>query len=208
MAWKGNEGIRNQVKDERPYMESFRISNKSDARKLSVLRQKLWAETYRGIYPDDMIFNYNFASHESKFLSQIESSETEVYIIEINEEPIGYFIFGEPGHQRMKKYGLHLKSLYILSKYQNMGIGSRVFMFLGQYCIVHGIKNFYNSCNSHNTHARDFYMKNGGRMFYENSGHDEKVEDQCYFEYIINHNAGRNFVWLKMFYSIMKLEVC
>lgn len=164
-------------------METFRISKKTDAKKLSILRQKVWEETYIGIYPDEMIFSYDFASHENKFLSQIESAETEVYIIEMNEEPIGYFSFGKPSRHKMNKNGLYLNSLYVLSKYQKFGIGSRVFMFLRQYCLDRGIECFYNSCNAYNTSAKNFYIKMSGKIIHEDSGHDEKVEDQIYFEY-------------------------
>lgn len=88
-------------------------------------------------------------------------------------------------HKDMNNYGLCINSLYILSKYQHMGIGSRVFSFVREYCQNNGIHNFYNSCNTHNTKAKNFYAKMGSVIFFEDSGHADKAEDQCYFKYTL-----------------------
>jgi len=166
-------------------MLTFKLAKREDAKRLSILRQCVWNETYRNIYPDDVIDNFDFKLHENKFLKQFDDLETEVYIIMVDEEIVGYFSIGIPNYQNMKEYDLYLKSLYILSKFQNLGIGSNVFQFVRSYCIERGFTTFFNSCNTHNVNAKEFYEKMGGELFFENSGHDNKIEDQSFFKYVV-----------------------
>ena len=45
----------------------IRKANYSDCQKLSLLKREIWETTYRGIYPDEKINNYNYAENEIKF---------------------------------------------------------------------------------------------------------------------------------------------
>jgi GNAT superfamily N-acetyltransferase len=126
---------------------------------------------------------FNHDLHEARFRRQIEDPETQVYIIELEEKPIGYFSFGKPKDKIMENYGLYLHSLYVRSAYQNLGIGRRVFDFIRNHCKEQNIGSFTNSCNPHNTKARDFYLHMGGKPVHEDSGHAHKIEDQIFFEH-------------------------
>lgn len=170
---------------ERKIMEVFRPAEKRDARTLSMTREMVWSETYRGIYPDELLERFDHDLHEARFRKQIEDPETQVYIIELEEKPIGYFSFGKPKDKVMENYGLCLHSLYVRTAYQNLGIGSRVFSFIRNYCLEKSIRRFTNSCNTHNIKARDFYLHMGGKPVHEDSGHAEYIEDQIFFEYRI-----------------------
>lgn len=50
----------------------IRIATKEDIKKLAVLRQKVWDETYRGIYSDDIIDNYDYEEAKKYFQSIIK----------------------------------------------------------------------------------------------------------------------------------------
>ena len=44
----------------------FRRATVDDVRTLTETRQKVWATTYRGIYPDEMIDQYDFDCHAAR----------------------------------------------------------------------------------------------------------------------------------------------
>ena len=44
----------------------FILAKETDAMCISKLRQKVWASTYRGIYPDDMIDLFDYDWHAEK----------------------------------------------------------------------------------------------------------------------------------------------
>ena len=167
-------------------MENYRIARVADAKMLAATRQKAWKTTYIGIYSDDKIDNFDYGVHEQKFITQIRNPENNVYVIEIDNEVIGYFSFGTPRHGSYKDFELCLNSLYILKYYQGRGIGSRIFAFVKDYCRNNGINKFFNACNTHNIKAKAFYKEMGGILTFEDSGHTDKAEDQCYFEYILH----------------------
>ena len=52
-----------------------------DARFLSEMRRKVWLTTYRGIYPDKMLDEFDYEFHDNKNLSMINSEEFSVYFI-------------------------------------------------------------------------------------------------------------------------------
>lgn len=166
-------------------MYVIRSAKEKDAKRLSMLRQKVWSENYRGIFQDEMIDNFDFDMHELKFSSQINDPETEVFIIENDGNQIGYFCFSTTTHETMSMFGLRLISLYILSEYQNKGIGTNIFSHIRKYCSENNITNFYNTCNMYNFNAIEFYKKMGGIVIFEDTGHENKFENQIYFEYIV-----------------------
>lgn len=166
-------------------MNIFRPAVLADASILALLRRTVWDETYRGVYPDDLIDQFDFDFHTDKFAREINHPDHYVYIIEVRGEKAGYFTFSESHTPDENRYELHLNSLYVLSRYQRMGIGRTVISFIRQYCTERNFKSFYNSCNTHNKEAIKFYTRMGGRLFHEDSGHKEKIEDQSYFEYDI-----------------------
>ena len=166
-------------------MYGFRHAKEEDAKKLAELRQKVWAENYRGIFHDRMIDEFDFELHENKFITQIKDIKNEIIIIEKGGNQIGYFCISNPNQESLGRIGLRLNSLYILSEYQKKGIGTNVFSYIREYCSKKNITFFYNSCNMHNSKAIEYNKKMGGRIVYEDSGHEEKFEDQIYFEYRI-----------------------
>ena len=69
---------------------AFVPAEPEEAHLLSEFRQKVWATTYRGIYPDDIIDNFDFEFHDSRNLEWINSGEYLVFFITENDEKAGY----------------------------------------------------------------------------------------------------------------------
>lgn len=89
---------------------------KEDAAAIIALRHQIWGTTYRGIYPDDMIDNFDWAWHREKELLRINDPAYSVYLLQKDDQNIGYLTISRTD-------GIVLQSLYILSEYQRQGIG-------------------------------------------------------------------------------------
>lgn len=157
-------------------MIEFVTAAQPDAAVISHLRQKVWATTYRGIFPDEMIDNFDYPWHEGRDLARIRSEDYLVYRITASGENIGYFIIG-------KQDPLVLQSLYILPAYQNQGIGRMVFDWIRKFCKDNGIAAFTCQCQPQNGNALAFYQKMGGRIIARNEDNEEHWQDSVTFEF-------------------------
>ena len=60
---------------------SIRLANEKDCKKLSELKHQVWIETYRGIYSDEKIDNFDYLKNEKKFLDIINNKSIDLYIV-------------------------------------------------------------------------------------------------------------------------------
>ncbi|CQR74238.1 GNAT family N-acetyltransferase [Sporomusa ovata] len=164
-------------------MVIFRVALEKDAQTITEIRQKAWNTTYRGIYPDEIIDQYNFDRYYPKDLMQIKNPQLKVYLIEDGKEAVGYFIYGKNLLGTYKDFEICLKSLYILPKYQRQGIGTQAFTMLKTYCKENHINKFYNECNVENRNALAFYHKMGGKIGMKDDEHESQGENTCWIEY-------------------------
>ena len=149
----------------------------SDAAAISALRQRIWDTTYRGIYPDAVIDDFNYDWHQQRDLKKISDPSFTVYLIKYDDEAIGYFIFQHADTR------VWLYSLYVLQEYQHRGIGKQAFSILKNYCKEKGIGRFSCDCNPHNENAMRFYQRMGGVVIKTDTGHRNKQEDGIIFEF-------------------------
>ena len=149
----------------------FAPAKASDAAAISTLRQKIWNTTYRGIYPDAVIDDFNYDWHQQRDLKKISDPSFTVYLIKYGDENIGYFIFQSAAS------GVWLNSLYVLQEYQHRGIGKQAFAILKDYCRKKGITRFACDCSPHNETAMQFYRRMGGVITKTDTGHENKQED-------------------------------
>ncbi len=61
----------------------IRLANQNDIKNLAKLKQKTWGETYRGIYADDIIDNFDYEKAEKSFQSIIENENISLYVVEM-----------------------------------------------------------------------------------------------------------------------------
>lgn len=74
----------------------IRLATKEDTKNLAILKQKVWDETYRGIYYDDIIDHFDYEKSEEKFLTIINNDEVSLYVVESKDELVGYMEVGTP----------------------------------------------------------------------------------------------------------------
>lgn len=149
----------------------------SDTVTISTLRQRIWDTTYRGIYPDTVIDDFNYDWHQKRDLKKISDPSFTVYLIKDGDEDIGYFIFQHTGSW------VWLHSLYVLREYQHSGIGKQAFSILKDYCKKRGIYRVACDCSPYNENAMEFYRRMGGVVTKTDTGHENKQEDGVIFEF-------------------------
>ena len=133
---------------------------------LGQLRQQCWAAAYRGIYPDDMIDQFDFPWHEKQDLARISSPDFDVSIIREDDADIGYMIVrhGAPPL---------LHSLYLLPQYQHRGIGRMAFSRMVDICRARRQPYFLCHCQRENTAALAFYHRMGGAIIARDESNPE-----------------------------------
>lgn len=144
----------------------FISAEEGDVPEIIALRQKIWSTTYRGVYPDSMIDDFDFAWHREKELLRVRSPAYFVYLIVRDGQRIGYLTM-------RKNDAFTLQSLYILAEYQRRGIGKMAFDFIRQFCREQGAEAFICHCVPENMAARAFYRKMGGVQVGEDLDNEE-----------------------------------
>lgn len=161
----------------------FKKATLDDCMELSKMKKIMWEYTYRGIYQDEDIDNYDYENHKKKFESKIKGNEI-FYWIGFDDEICGYFSIGIPRY-KYKNFSLSLNSLYILPSYQRKGIGKEVFKFINNYCRENNLDKFMTCCNFYNKNAYSFYSKMGGIVGHVDNNGSDKAAHQYYIEYYI-----------------------
>ena len=149
---------------------------KEDVPEIIALRHQIWGTTYRGIYPDDMIDNFDWAWHQEKELLRINDPAYSVYLLQKDDQNIGYLTISRTD-------GIVLQSLYILSEYQRQGIGRAAFDFIKAYCREHGAKFFTCHCVPENLNARAFYEKMGGEVIRTDLANEEPWQNSVTYRF-------------------------
>lgn len=167
-------------------MSEFVLAKETDAPTIARLRQEIWASTYRGIYPDDMIDQFDHAWHTARDLSRIQNEAYLVFLIKDEAASVGYLTLkkGEP---------LLLLSLYVLKDYQHRGIGRAAFALICRYCAQSGLTNFTCQCQPQNASAVDFYRAMGGVITARDEGNDETWQDSVKFTFSVEENCDEAY---------------
>lgn len=130
----------------------------SELSMLGELRQRCWNATYRGIYPDNMIDNFDYAYHLKRDAAQLSDNSYNTYFIRLNNKTVGYLSL------KIGSESAVLKSLYILPEGQRKGIGTLAFRMVRQTCATNRVENFVCCCHPDNKGALTFYLKMGGKV--------------------------------------------
>lgn len=138
-----------------------RLAKLNDCEELSKLKQKVWQETYRGIYSDSKIDNYDYEENKNKFINIINNPDIFLYVVEDNSKLVGYMDCGIP-LRPYKDYEQEIGLLYLLKDYQRKGIGKELFNIGYNKIKENGYNEFFISCNKYNVNAQEFYKKMGG----------------------------------------------
>lgn len=128
----------------------------TDAKIFGQLRNKCWQSTYRGIYPNEMIENFDFDFHLRQDTNRLCDKQYKNFLIKSNSTDVGYMTL------KFYKDFLVIQSLYLLPNEQRQGIGSMAFQLVRRICIEHKMSYFICYCHPDNTKALTFYSKMGG----------------------------------------------
>ncbi len=156
----------------------FEPAAEEDAGTIIELRKRIWATTYRGLYPDSMIDGFDYAWHLEKELQRIRNPEYCVYRIVKNDRNIGYL-------STRKMDTVILQSLYVLEEYQHQGIGRSGFDFVKRYCTEMGVDSFICHCLPKNRNARKFYETMGGTVIGEDMDNEESWMNSVIYRFMV-----------------------
>ena len=154
----------------------FISASENDVMSILNLRKQIWATTYRGIYPDSMIDDFDYAWHTDKEMRRISNPAYATYFITKDEFNIGYLTI-------RKTDKVILQSLYILEEYQHQGIGKFAFKFINKYCKNYGTNSFICHCLPDNKNARLFYEKMGGKLIGEDLDNEESWMNSVIYQF-------------------------
>ena len=160
----------------------IRLANENDCDDLSKLKQQVWSETYRGIYNDEIIDNFDYQKNSEKFLNIINNPLIDLYVVEDNNRIVGYMDCGSP-YRPYKEYNQEIGLLYLLKEYQKNGIGKELFNIAVNKIKNNGYNEFFVCCNKYNTNAQKFYRKMGGVVDDIDEDNEDKSIPQIIFVY-------------------------
>ncbi len=166
-------------------MIECRLATAADARLLASTRHAVWLETYRGIYPDEMLDNYDLEAFARRDAQRIADPRHRYYLFLEGAECVGYFSYGPYNFGSYKDFTLCLNNLYIRSGYRGRGLGRTAFLHLRKYCEARGIRKFFCGCNAHNLNAVSFYRHMGGIQGDVPCAHENKADDIIHFEFYL-----------------------
>ena len=141
-------------------------------------RQKCWDATYRGIYPDDVIDNFDYAWHLRAEQKRLSNPNFHCWMVMDDMTCAGYVSCGPVKDGRFR-----LHSLYLLPAYQKKGLGRRMFEMVKAFCKESGYSQLHLDCHPENKNALAFYQHMGGIVSVFDTGHENKQEDSCTIEY-------------------------
>lgn len=160
----------------------FTPATERDVDTILELRRTIWSSTYRGIYPDSMIDDFDTAWHREKELQRIRHPDYRVYLIAMGDHPVGYLT-------TRKGEEVLLQSLYVLAGYQHRGIGRRAFDYMREYCAEIGTNFFICHCVPENGKARAFYERMGGRIIGADMENEESWMNSVIYRFDVKGKA-------------------
>lgn len=166
-------------------MIELKEASLEDAHFVTKTRRIVWEQTYRGIYPDSMLDEYNYDHHLKRDSQLIASPQQHYYLFMDGSNCIGYMSFGPYNYGTYKDFELCLNSLYICQDYKGQGLGKQAFSIIRTYCKTQGISKFFCGCNVHNLPAQSFYRHMGGIAGDISTGHENRSEDIIHFEFYL-----------------------
>ena len=156
----------------------YLLACEKDAKELSYLKKEVWENTYRGIYDDTELDNYDYIKREERFKRLINDKQQEVYICKDDNAIVGYMVLGKALHGELEGYDLTINDLGVARDYQRRGIG-KSFIDIAK----SKNKKLFNCCNYYNKRAQLFYEKMGGKVAKVEVDDNCKAACQIYYIY-------------------------
>ena len=164
-------------------MIDFKQATATEALTVAKARHASWASTYRGIYPDEMIDDFDYRWHVQKECARLMNPNYFCYLVMDGDRCVGYFSFGTVCPGTWKDFSFRLHSLYLHPEYQGRGIGRRIFAFVQEECVKRGFDKLFLNCHPDNYTGIGFYKHMGGIVTDIDFGTGKPEEFGCTLEF-------------------------
>ena len=141
----------------------YRKATIEDCYSIAELKGIVWNTTYKGIYPDERLMNYDVNKNEQIMRNIVDNPDIEIYVATTDDKIVGFMTCGKP-YKPFMHYEQEVGLLYILREYQKQGIGKCFFEIARKQVKETGCNEFVVAVNSQNTNAIQFYMAMGGEI--------------------------------------------
>ena len=132
-----------------------------ECQELARIKGEVWKTTYRGIYADAALDNYDVEKN-TRILEQIWNTPgIELFLAEVDGKIVGLMTCGNL-YKPVEGFDQEVGLLYILKEYQRIGIGRKFLNTAAEIVRRNGYDRFLVSVNSRNLDAIRFYERTGG----------------------------------------------
>ncbi|MCF7919442.1 MAG: GNAT family N-acetyltransferase [Candidatus Cloacimonetes bacterium] len=156
----------------------IRKADVKDLRQISYVHVDSWRETYPGIVSQDVLNKLSYGKSLENWKFCYERSTQHFYVAEINGIIAGFAV-GGPSRDAELLYDAEIYALYVLQKYQKLGIGKALVQKLAEEFQKENWKDFLIWC----------LLKNKACGFYEKLGakHEETKKIRIVDKPLIEH---------------------
>lgn len=142
---------------------NIRKSVRDDSSKIAHVVTIAWNETYKGIVSDDILNNMYKTEKEraQRAYDNYVEEENNQYILEVNDEVVGFINIGESSIDGFDGYG-ELYALYVMGKYKGYGFGRMLVDKAKEELKKMGYNKMVIGCLDKNP-TNEFYKHMGGK---------------------------------------------
>lgn len=158
-------------------MINYRKARIEDCLDIARLKGIVWNTTYKGIYSDESLANYDVFKNQKILEGIVANPEIEIYVVCDADQIVGFMTCGKP-YRAFGDYSQEIGMLYILKEYQRQGIGRFFFDIARKQAIEKRQNKFFVTVNKRNYAAQKFYSAMGGNIV-------STDESQIRFGYIV-----------------------
>jgi len=163
---------------------TYREAAMEDCYEISKLKGEVWNTTYKEIYSDETLDNYDVERNKQTFERIIGNPKISLIVAMDVEKIIGFISCGKP-YRPFRHYEQDIGLLYILKEYQGRGIGKKLFTTAKNHIKNNGYNEFFVSVNKYNQPAIGFYVAMGGSIIHTDEDMDDKKKAQIKIHYAI-----------------------
>lgn len=162
----------------------IRIAELTDAPNIAKVNIDTWKNTYQGIVSDEYLNNLSYEQREQaiKNIINIDNDKKFVYVAEDNRDGVIGFISCGKERENDKIYAGEIYAVYILKKFQNLGIGKLLFNCAIEILEEDNLIPIIVWALEENKYACNFYEVMGGRKIKERYIHigNQKIKEVAY----------------------------
>lgn len=156
---------------------SYRDAQIEDCYLIAKLKGDVWNTTYRGIYTDQKIDNYDIKKNRAKFEKIVLNPDIASYVAVSKQQIVGFMSCGKP-QRPFQDFQQEIGLLYILKEYQRKGIGKDFFSIAAKKIKSNGYNEFFISVNKYNLNALNFYIAMGGQIIHIDDDKDKEDKSE------------------------------